>query len=216
MGSAGADLREADLSGAALIEADLSGANFTEAHLGGAYLSQANLRGAKLGGADLSKAHLNGADLSRAYLTQANLHGANLQASMLVDTDFTAADLTGCQIYGVSAWGLKLERAKQQNLVITPEDEPQITVDNIEVAQFIYLLRHNEKLRDFINTITSKAVLILGRFTKERKPVLAALREELRQQQHYPVGHLGFIPMQQRDEFASIQLIKLHPLPLPP
>jgi hypothetical protein len=33
---------------------------------------------------------------------------------------------------------LKLEEAKQQNLVITDEDEPEISVDNIEVAQFIY------------------------------------------------------------------------------
>jgi len=39
--------------------------------------------------------------------------------------------------------------------------EPRITIDNIEVAQFIYLLLHNEKIRDVIDTITSKAVLIL-------------------------------------------------------
>jgi hypothetical protein len=65
-------------------------------------------------------------------------------------------------------------------LVITP-DEPAITVDNIEVAQFVYLMLNNQKVRDVINSITSKAVLILGRFTQERKPVLEALREELRQ-----------------------------------
>ena len=41
--------------------------------------------------------------------------------------------------------GSKTEGAKQQNLVITPEDVPAITVDNIEVAQFVYLLLHNEK-----------------------------------------------------------------------
>ena len=39
---------------------------------------------------------------------------------------------------------------------------------------------HNQKIRDVIDTITSKAVLILGRFTPERKAVLDALREELR------------------------------------
>jgi hypothetical protein len=36
-------------------------------------------------------------------------------------------------------------------------------VGDIEVAQFIYLLLNNQKLRDVIETITSKAVLILGR-----------------------------------------------------
>ena len=62
-----------------------------------------------------------------------------------METDLTDADFTGCRIYGVSAWSLKLEKTKQQNLVITPNDEPEITVDNIEVAQFIYLMLRNEK-----------------------------------------------------------------------
>jgi hypothetical protein len=72
-------------------------------------------------------------------------------------------------------------------LVITSREEPQITVDNIEVAQFIYLLLHNEKIRDVIDTVTSKAVLILGRFTDERKAVLDALREELRKRDYLPI-----------------------------
>ena len=93
---------------------------------------------------------------------------------MLVDTDLAGADLTSCRVYGVSAWGLKLDGAKQQDLVITREDEPTVTVDNIEVAQFIYLMLHNQKIRDVIDTITPKAVLILGRFTDERKAVLGA------------------------------------------
>jgi hypothetical protein len=111
----------------------------------------------------------------------------NLRSASLVSTDFTGADLTGCRIYGVSAWSLKLEGAKQQNLIITTRDEPEITVDNIEVAQFIYLMLHNEKVRDVIDTITSKAVLILGRFTAERKAVLDALREELRKRDYLPI-----------------------------
>jgi hypothetical protein len=104
-----------------------------------------------------------------------------------VSTDLTGADLTGCRIYGVSAWGLKLQGATQRDLVITRGDEPEITVDNIEVAQFIYLLHHNEKIRDVIDTVTSKAVLILGRFTDERKAVLDALREELRKRDYLPI-----------------------------
>ncbi len=56
---------------------------------------------------------------------------------------------------------------KQQNLIITHPREPKVMVDNIEVAQFIYLLLHNQNIRDVIDTITSKAVLILGRFKPE-------------------------------------------------
>jgi hypothetical protein len=52
-------------------------------------------------------------------------------------------------------------------------------VDNIKVAQFIYLLLNNEEVRNVIDTITSKAVLILGRFSDDRKPILNALRDAL-------------------------------------
>src|SRR5262249_39926099 len=76
---------------------------------------------------------------------------------------------------------------KQQNLVITHWDEPSVTVDNIEVAQFIYVLLHNEKIREIIDTVGRKAVLILGRFTTERKKVLNALREELRKRDYLPI-----------------------------
>jgi len=72
-------------------------------------------------------------------------------------------------------------------LVITRYDEPAITVDNIEVAQFIYPMLNNQKVRDVIDTITSKVVLILGRFTDERKAVLDALREELRKRDYLPI-----------------------------
>ena len=49
------------------------------------------------------------------------------------------------------------------------------------------MLLHNEKLREVINTITSKVVLILGRFTPERAPVLDATRQELRCRDLLPV-----------------------------
>jgi uncharacterized protein YjbI with pentapeptide repeats len=172
-----ADLSNARLNGAKLGFADLRGANLFEAWLGEADLSGANLIGASLFRADLIGANLFRADLSEA----------DLQFAALVEADLTGADLTGCRVFGISAWGLKLERAKQQNLLITRVDEPDITVDNIEVAQFIYLMLHNQKVRDVIDTITSKAVLILGRFTDERKAILDALREELRKRNYLPI-----------------------------
>jgi len=77
--------------------------------------------------------------------------------------------------------------AKQRDLVITHSSEPAITVDNLEVAQFIYLLLHNDNIRRVIDTITSKVVLILGRFTPERKAILEAIRDELRSRDYLPV-----------------------------
>ena len=144
--------------------------------------------GANLREADLSRAGLLGATLSGANLSGANLSGANLIGTSLVNADITNADLTGCRIYGVSAWGLKLnDETNQRNLIITKTDESEITVDDIEVAQFVYLLLNNAKIRNVIDTITSKAVLILGRFTDERKAVLDALRDELRKRDYLPI-----------------------------
>jgi len=95
--------------------------------------------------------------------------------------------LTQCSIYGISVWKVQLEGAKQDNLVITPKDEPTITVDNLEVAQFIYLLLNNPKISEVIDTIAKKAVLILGRFTPKRKAVLDALRDALRTHGYLPI-----------------------------
>jgi hypothetical protein len=50
----------------------------------------------------------------------------------------------------------------------------------LEVAQFVYLMLHNQKIRGIIDTIGRKGVLILGRFTEARKAVLDALKERLR------------------------------------
>ena len=137
--------------------------------------------------ADLSGANLSGADLGAAGLIRANLSGANLRAATLVDTNLEGANLTACSVYGISAWNVKLEGAIQSNLVITPFGESPIQVDNLEVAQFIYLLLNNKKIRSVIDTITSKVVLILGRFTPERKVVLDAIRDELRKRDYLPV-----------------------------
>ena len=161
---------------------------------------------AKLSKAKLLKAVLARADLEDTKLGGADLRGAKLQGATLVRTDLTGADLTGCRIYGVSAWELKLETTKQQNLVITSENEPEITVDNIEVAQFIYLMLNNQKIRDVIDTITSKAVLILGRFTDERKAVLDALREELRKRDYLPIL-FDFDKPRSRDTDETITLL---------
>jgi uncharacterized protein YjbI with pentapeptide repeats len=128
----------------------------------GADLSGADLRGTDLRGADLRGADLRKADLSEADLSEADLSGANLSGATLVKTNLVGAVLTGCRIYGVSAWDMKLDGTKQNDLVITPYNEPEVTVDNIEVAQFVYLLLRNEKIRDVIDTIGRKACCCSG------------------------------------------------------
>jgi hypothetical protein len=203
----GANFRGANLAGTLLMDAKLRNATFRGANLHRAILSNADLALATFRGVDLSLTNLSSADLNAANLrkanvsgaclyganltwadlTGANLSGADLQNAVLVETTVDDADFTGCRVYGISIWNLKGKPKTQSDLIVTPSGEAAITVDNLKVAQFIYLLAHNAEIRDVIDTITSKVVLILGRFTPERKAVLDAAREALRQRNYSPV-----------------------------
>jgi len=114
---------------------------------------------------------------------------ADLSRALLVKTKLSEAILANCRVYGIAAWDVDLTGANQSNLVITDVDskEPIITVDNLKMAQFIYLLLSNKEIREVIDTITSKVVLILGRFTPERKAILDALRAALRKHNYSPI-----------------------------
>jgi uncharacterized protein YjbI with pentapeptide repeats len=205
-GLAAANLSRARLSGANLSEAVLSGANLFKANLSKAVLFRARLSGAVLSGANLANADLTDAVLIRARLSGANLSGAKLDRAILVETNFVNADLTGCYVYGISAWDLKLEGAKQENLIITPYDQPEITVDDLEVAQFIYLLLHNEKIRNVIDTVGKKAVLLLGRFTGGRIAIVKRLREELRKRDYVPMV-FNFDKPETKDFTETVRLL---------
>jgi Pentapeptide repeats (8 copies) len=206
----GANLRGADLWGVDLEEAKLGGADLGGVHLWGADLRRADLRKAKLDEADLRLAALEGADLREADLT-----GADLRGTLLIRTDLQDATLTGSRVYGVSVWDIKVnDGTKQQNLIVTDPDrgEPIITVDNIKVAQFIYLLLNNKEIRDVIDTIGRKGVLLLGRFTEGRIDVLERLQKELRKRNFLPMV-FNFDKPEVKDFTETVRLLaSLSPL----
>jgi Pentapeptide repeats (8 copies) len=186
----GVDFRNANLEVARLIQADLR-----NAHLDGA-----RLMGAWLDGSDLREAHLAAADLFGSYLSHADLRGADLRGASLervnmVNSRLSGADVSGARIYGISAWDLQTDATTiQYDLVVSPSaraighhNAESVRVDDIEVAQFVHLMLNNEKIRNVLSTIGKKGVLILGRFSPERKAVLDALRKSLRQR--------GFVAM---------------------
>jgi uncharacterized protein YjbI with pentapeptide repeats len=183
----GANLTKANLTKALLFKAWLEKANLSDAELAGVHLGGADLADANLRGAKLTKATLNGTSFAGADLSEADLSGSDLSWSNLSGANLSHTNLTGCRIYATSAWNVQLEGAIQSDLIITNQEEPIITVDSLKIAQFIYLLLNNEQIREVINTLTMKAVLILGRFTPERKVVLEALREVLRRHNYIPI-----------------------------
>jgi len=209
------DLSNVDLSNAYLRGANLSGADLSEADFRGSYLDGVRLKGANLCGANLygRTLHFSGFDLrftnlSEIDLSKADLSGANLSGVNLIKTDLSSAYLrnaalsnanfvgtkvgdaiiSNSNIYGVNVWDLEGEFKGQNELVITPDDTSVITVDNIKVAQFVYLILNNKEVRDVLNTLTSKTVLILGRFAlPERKVILDSLRNKLREYDLLPI-----------------------------
>ena len=183
----GADLRHADLSETSLRRAYLASARLDNATLIGADLRRADFYGAQMAKADLSGAFLEGANLTGANLEFARLAGADLRLALAVDVNLRHADLSGCQVYGISAWNVALDSADQRDLIITPPQEPPVTTDSLHVAQFLYLILNNRAIRDVIETVGKKAVLILGRFGAERKLVLEGVRNEIRQAGLIPI-----------------------------
>lgn len=173
-------LEGANLSGSNLWQAVLWRASLVDANL-----SHTNLVNSTFDNCDLTAANLSGANISDASFRQSILAGATLKHVVALKTDFSGADLTSCHIYGISAWDLCVREAIQSKLIIT-ESEPHVRVDDLEVAQFIYLLLKRQKLRNVITTLGDTAVLVLGRFT-ERKQLLDRIADKLRS--------LGFLPI---------------------
>jgi uncharacterized protein YjbI with pentapeptide repeats len=182
-----ADMRGADLTDANLTGAILTSANLTRANLFKADLKSATLRFTNCVEANLRRANLRLANLDGVNMTRANLEGANLGYASLVNAVLRKANLSSCYVFGTSTWNVDLTGACQDNLIITRATEPRITVDDLEIAQFLYMLLNNERVRGAIQAISTKVVLILGRFDERRRAAFDAMRTQLRKRNYLPV-----------------------------
>jgi hypothetical protein len=206
------DFRTADLRGAQLSRANCLRVSLVASYLMGACLHRADLIDSRLINADLSGADLSGACLRAAHLGRVNFSGANLTGVDMTWCGMNNANLEGaiirdCNIHGIAAWDLKISSDTQQSgLIITSEDDAAVIVDDIEVAQFIYLLLNNPNIRAVISTVANRAVLILGRFTAERKAVLERIKEALREDGFVPIL-FDFEPAPERDVTETVQLL---------
>jgi uncharacterized protein YjbI with pentapeptide repeats len=164
-----------------LIDVDLS-----EATLHGTKLIGANLTGTNFAGANLQRTDLSKSVLENANFNGAKLDAVDLQSARLVSANLCGAEFRRCLVYGVSCWDVTTDdNTVQEDMIVS--QIPLLTVPSLEVAQFVYLLLNNAKLRDAIDAMSTKIVLILGRFTPERKAVIDGLRDSLRKQNLVPV-----------------------------
>ena len=158
----GASMRGAWMKGVQLQDASLKGVDFGRSEYG----RDTRMMEGNFNYADLSGAQLQEADLSDSTFKQTNLSGADLSGSNLSNTVFTKSNLTNTiltqsRIYGISAWDLMKEGAQQDNLLIESAGD-LISVDDLEIAQFVYLMLHNKNITNVISTIGWKAVLDPG------------------------------------------------------
>jgi uncharacterized protein YjbI with pentapeptide repeats len=167
-----ADLRGANLDGADLRCADCSGSDFSGASICGAELGRANLSRSRLVGTNLSQSLMRGTDLSEC---------------VFIGTNISDADLGYARVYGVSVWDVVGTPRDATNLIVTRSGSATLSIDSLPLAQFMYMLIHNENFRTVLDTLTTKVVLILGNFSDEYKPVLDGIRDKLRQ--------LGLVPV---------------------
>lgn len=165
----------------------LVGASLDEINGYGLCAEQANFAGASLRNSILTRANFRAARLNGAACLGSIFSGVAFDFASLVSADFSAANLCDCSAFGISAWDINVTEAAQRNIRITPDASLPIICDSLELAQFMYLLLNNRKIRDFVDTISTKLVLILGRFNDERKAVLEDIRRNVRE--------AGFIPV---------------------
>ncbi len=156
--------------------------------------NDASIRVSKIGSAsfidcEFFKTNLSYCSAEETSFNNCYIESTNLSNISFIKTNFSNSTLKKCSVYGISSWDLTLDNTKQEDLIITDsiDDVVPITVDNIEVAQFLYLIINNVKLRNIIDAMTTKIVLILGRFTDDRLKILRIIKNKIRENDMIPI-----------------------------
>ncbi len=221
----GAILKGAKLIGTTMLDAEIIGSNLDGALLWGTMLQSAyidnstfnnktSLDGAKLYGVSAKQTSFVNSNLNRADFSNANLSGAIFNNSNLTHTSFNEADISNahiinCCVYGISAWDIKTNNStKTENLNISKDCKGSLTIDDIEIPQFIYLILNNKKISNLITTMRTKSVLILGSFNDKSKSVLDRLKKILANKNLIPII-FDFKPSEKQDLMETVRTLAL-------
>ncbi|MCE9622201.1 MAG: pentapeptide repeat-containing protein [Actinomycetia bacterium] len=196
------DFLGADLSRANLSTGVFHGARMETAVLRGTVAVGADFAGASLAGSDLSRscfvfAHMPGANLAHCDLTNADFRRTDLTEAQLIGANVEGVDLSGSSVYGINVWSVQGVPSDSTELSISVPFRGistarivdgrvmrptfnAVTVDNLQLAQFVHYLLSTTELGSLIDLLNSRVVLILGRFTGDRLSVLHDIRTCLR------------------------------------
>lgn len=192
---------------------DFSGLELTNVSIHNAFAEGLNIQGSKIAhchfeegnfaGADFSNAEFVNTTFNKTILADANFDGAsfvncNLNRINITNANFCLREIRETVVYGVSAWDLKTcDEMKQSRLIIEKTYELYsdiiangkipLMVDNIELAQFIYYLSNHKKMRDVLNILNAKGVLLLGQFKDGGLERLYKLYDWLKEKNYMPM-----------------------------
>ena len=192
---------------------DFSGLDLTNVSIHNAFAEGLNLQNSKIinchfeegnfAGANFSNAEFVNTKFNKTILADANFDGAsfvncNLNRINITNANFCLKEIRETVVYGVSAWDLKTcDRMKQSRLIIEKTYELYSDIiasgkipmmaDNIELAQFIYYLANHKKMRDVLNILNAKGVLLLGQFKDGGLERLYKLHDWLQEKGYMPM-----------------------------
>jgi hypothetical protein len=203
----GASMRGVWMKGVQFQDASLKKVDFRPSEKGrNTRMMAANFNYSDLSGAWLMEADLSDATFKMSKLEETDMSYTNLSNTVFTSSNLNKAILTNSRIYGIAAWDIKKEGAIQKDLLIEPTNDV-VFVDDLEIAQFVYLLLNNKNITNVISTIGQKAVLILGRFTPERKKVLDAIRDKLRNEYNLIPIVFDFERAIEKDITETVQIL---------
>lgn len=110
----GGNFNDSNLESITLIGAELRGVYFKNCSFQGAHLNSANFAGSNLSGSDMSGAFVNNTNFNFADFTSATIKNTDLTKCILIDADFTNADLSGSVATSEQLKERTMEKAKEK------------------------------------------------------------------------------------------------------
>jgi|LGOV01.1.fsa_nt_gb uncharacterized protein YjbI with pentapeptide repeats len=187
-----AEMRDREFNNCSFISAELHMADLCFAYFYNCQFNDTRMRLSRIGSTIFSGCIFCESDLSyssaeNTSFTNCYIERTKFKSVHFVKADFTESRIIKCNVYGISSWDMILENTIQEDIYIMEDEDDLLSVDDIELAQFIYMMIENKNLRRIIDTITSSVVLILGRFTTERKKILDRIKLQVREHGLIPI-----------------------------
>lgn len=151
--------------------------------------------------------------LSDCKFINTKMEDLNFFGASLINSYFEKGSIQDCRIFGANIWSITTKKTLQKDMRIIDEStgsdgvSNQITIDDIELGNIVYLLAANSNFSKFIDQSKSNFVLILGRFG-DYLPRLEAIKQKLREERFSPIV-FDFTAPTSLDLIESIMLLSL-------